>query len=108
MELAAQSVSKGMGVVTESGALAIETGEFTGRSPKDRFIVLDEKTRDTVWWGDINLEFDAEKSITALSARTETMTLEMPDEPYIMELISALEKETGHINRNKLKHQKSE
>ena len=59
--LTEQSVSMGMGRITDTGALAIETGEFTGRSPKDRFIVLDEKTRDTVWWGDINLEFDAEK-----------------------------------------------
>jgi len=32
----------------------------------------------------------------------------MPDDPYIMELINAYENETGHINRNKLKHQKSE
>jgi phosphoenolpyruvate carboxykinase (ATP) len=60
-ELVAQSVSKGIGVVTDSGALAIETGEFTGRSPKDRFIVIDDQTRDTVWWGDINKKFDADK-----------------------------------------------
>ena len=38
-----------------SGALAIKTGLFTGRSPKDRFIVQDTATQETVWWGDINL-----------------------------------------------------
>lgn len=43
------------GVLTESGALMCETGTFTGRSPKDRFIVKDEATTDTVWWNDINL-----------------------------------------------------
>ena len=38
------------GVVTESGAVAVHTGVFTGRSPKDKYIVLDDVTRDTVWW----------------------------------------------------------
>ena len=38
------------GVVTDSGAVAVDTGRFTGRSPKDKYIVLDETTRDTVWW----------------------------------------------------------
>ena len=38
------------GVVTELGAVNVMTGVFTGRSPKDKFIVLDEKSKDTVWW----------------------------------------------------------
>ncbi|PVX32111.1 phosphoenolpyruvate carboxykinase (ATP) [Pasteurella langaaensis DSM 22999] len=38
------------GVVTSQGAVAVNTGIFTGRSPKDKYIVLDEKTKDTVWW----------------------------------------------------------
>jgi len=38
------------GVVTDSGAVAVDTGRFTGRSPKDKYIVLDETTKDTVWW----------------------------------------------------------
>ncbi|MFT4271135.1 MAG: phosphoenolpyruvate carboxykinase (ATP) [Pantoea sp.] len=40
------------GVVTSSGAVAVDTGEFTGRSPKDKYIVRDDMTRDTVWWSD--------------------------------------------------------
>lgn len=40
------------GVVTELGAVAVDTGIFTGRSPKDKFIVKDETTRDTMWWSD--------------------------------------------------------
>ena len=40
------------GVLTESGAVAVNTGEFTGRSPKDKYLVLDNTTRDTVWWSD--------------------------------------------------------
>ncbi len=38
------------GVVTELGAVAVDTGIFTGRSPKDKFIVKDDTTRDTLWW----------------------------------------------------------
>ena len=38
------------GTLTTTGAVAVDTGIFTGRSPKDKYIVLDEKTKDTVWW----------------------------------------------------------
>ncbi len=57
-ELENEVVQKGQGKITKSGALAINTGEFTGRSPMDRFIVKDDVTKDKVWWGDINLPFD--------------------------------------------------
>ncbi|TYK67120.1 phosphoenolpyruvate carboxykinase (ATP) [Colwellia echini] len=40
------------GVVTELGAVNVNTGIFTGRSPKDKYIVRDDITRDTVWWSD--------------------------------------------------------
>ncbi|CAI1852197.1 Phosphoenolpyruvate carboxykinase [ATP] [Serratia fonticola] len=40
------------GVVTNLGAVAVDTGIFTGRSPKDKYIVRDDITRDTVWWAD--------------------------------------------------------
>ncbi|OMP32604.1 phosphoenolpyruvate carboxykinase (ATP) [Mangrovimonas sp. DI 80] len=55
------TIAKGQGVEASSGALAINTGEFTGRSPKDRFIVKDEITKDKVWWGDINIPFESDK-----------------------------------------------
>ena len=51
------SVKNNIGVQTSSGALAVNTGEFTGRSPMDRFIVKDEITEKKVWWGDINIPF---------------------------------------------------
>ncbi|MCF8363121.1 MAG: phosphoenolpyruvate carboxykinase (ATP) [Prolixibacteraceae bacterium] len=38
------------GIVTELGAVNVMTGEFTGRSPKDKFIVKDDTTKDTIWW----------------------------------------------------------
>ena len=56
-ELAEETILNGEGEFTETGALAVDTGEFTGRSPKDKFIVADAETEKTVWWGDINIKF---------------------------------------------------
>ena len=60
-ELIEDAIINGQGMLTDTGALAIETGEFTGRSPQDRFIVADAKTEDAVWWGNINIKFSPEK-----------------------------------------------
>ncbi|WP_028863424.1 phosphoenolpyruvate carboxykinase (ATP) [Psychromonas aquimarina] len=40
------------GVLTSNGTVAVDTGIFTGRSPKDKYIVKDDTTRDTIWWAD--------------------------------------------------------
>ncbi|WCT14082.1 phosphoenolpyruvate carboxykinase (ATP) [Mucilaginibacter jinjuensis] len=64
------------GLLTDQNILAVDTGEFTGRSPKDRFIVKDDVTAETVWWNDINIPFSPEaferlqyQMITYLNAR---------------------------------------
>ncbi len=46
------------GVETELGAINVMTGVFTGRSPKDKFIVMDDQSRDTVWWTSDNYKND--------------------------------------------------
>jgi phosphoenolpyruvate carboxykinase (ATP) len=60
-ELVEETINNGEGILTDTGALAIDTGEFTGRSPKDKFVVYDEKTKDSVWWGDVNNRFESDK-----------------------------------------------
>lgn len=40
------------GIITTLGAVNVDTGKFTGRSPKDKYIVEDALTKDTVWWAD--------------------------------------------------------
>ncbi len=57
-ELISQSVAKGEGVLSDTGALVIDTGEFTGRSPKDRFIVKDALTADTINWNEFNIPIE--------------------------------------------------
>jgi phosphoenolpyruvate carboxykinase (ATP) len=57
-ELAATTIKLGQGVLNDSGALCVNTGKFTGRSPKDKFTVKDAITEDSVDWGDVNIPFE--------------------------------------------------
>ncbi len=73
-ELAAATVRNGQGVFNDTGALVIQTGEFTGRSPKDKFIVLDEISEGAVHWNEFNLPiheeyfFQVKKQLTSYLA----------------------------------------
>ncbi len=57
-ELVQDTFRIGEGVLNDTGALVIHTGEFTGRSPKDKFTVKDEITENTVHWNDFNIPID--------------------------------------------------
>ncbi|MDE0880856.1 MAG: phosphoenolpyruvate carboxykinase (ATP), partial [Sphingomonas bacterium] len=48
------AVARGEGELAADGPLVVKTGRHTGRSAQDKFIVRDEETRDTVWWGKSN------------------------------------------------------
>ena len=60
-ELVEAALQNGEGVLTDTGALMCDTGKFTGRSPKDKFLVCDQKTENTVCWGEVNIKFSSEK-----------------------------------------------
>lgn len=54
-ELFAEETKPGLdryekGIITRSGAVSVDTGIFTGRSPKDKYVVMDDLTKDSVWW----------------------------------------------------------
>ena len=57
-ELTQQTVTRKEGVLNDTGALVINTGEFTGRSPRDKFIVKDDITSDNVNWNDFNIPIE--------------------------------------------------
>ena len=61
-----------VGIESEFGAVGVDTGIFTGRSPKDKYIVRDETTEDTVWW----------KSDTAKSSDNKAITREVWNHGY--------------------------
>ncbi|MDE1185632.1 MAG: phosphoenolpyruvate carboxykinase (ATP) [Pantoea sp.] len=53
------------GILTQSGAIAVDTGIFTGRSPKDKYIVRDGTTRNTLWWNDVGEGKNDNQPLTA-------------------------------------------
>lgn len=54
------TIVREQGTISDTGALVVNTGKFTGRSPQDRFIVKDDITRDAVDWNNINMPFSTE------------------------------------------------
>ena len=59
-ELIDAAIKNGEGVLAANGALSLETGERTGRSPNDRFIVQEDSTSSLIDWGEINKPFNAD------------------------------------------------
>ena len=58
-ELTEQCLERDEGVLNDTGALVINTGKFCGRCPKDRFIVKDSITENTIDWNDNNQPIEA-------------------------------------------------
>lgn len=54
-------IRRSEGVITHGGAVAVRTGKYTGRTPKDRFIVREPSSESDIWWGEINQPFDQGK-----------------------------------------------
>ena len=55
------AIQRNEGLLSNSGALSVKTGKFTGRSPDDKFIVDDEMTHGLVNWGKVNHSISSEK-----------------------------------------------
>ncbi len=60
-QLYEEVVHRHEGYIAHHGALVCRTGQHTGRSPNDKFIVKDSISADKVWWGEVNKSFDAER-----------------------------------------------
>ncbi len=54
------ALARGDGRLAEGGSLAVDTGRFTGRSPKDKFVVAEPGSQDRIWWGEVNHELSEE------------------------------------------------
>jgi phosphoenolpyruvate carboxykinase (ATP) len=56
--LYAHALGRGEGLLAEGGPLVVDTGRFTGRSPKDKFVVREQGAEDRIWWGSVNQPID--------------------------------------------------
>ena len=53
-ELYERTLARGEGEMAHKGALVVDTVPYTGRSPKDKYVVREKSTEDEIWWGDVN------------------------------------------------------
>lgn len=60
-QLYEHAILRGDGRIAEGGPLAVDTGAYTGRSPKDKFVVAEPGSEDRIWWGEINTPLPEEK-----------------------------------------------
>jgi phosphoenolpyruvate carboxykinase (ATP) len=77
------AIERREGKIAEGGSLAVDTGKFTGRSPKDKFLVQEESSEDRIWWGDVNQPL-AEESFGRLRDKV-TSQLESADALYVID-----------------------
>jgi phosphoenolpyruvate carboxykinase (ATP) len=55
------ALASGEGKLAEGGPLVVDTGRFTGRSPKDKYVVREPASEDRIWWGDVNHPLSEER-----------------------------------------------
>ena len=77
------AIERREGKIAEGGPLAVDTGTFTGRSPKDKFLVQEPSSEDRIWWGEVNQPL-AEESFGRLRDKVTTQ-LESADALYVID-----------------------
>ncbi|MFL5961369.1 MAG: phosphoenolpyruvate carboxykinase (ATP) [Gaiellaceae bacterium] len=77
------ALTRGDGRLAEGGPLAVDTGKYTGRSPKDKFLVEEESSQDRIWWGEVNQPL-SEDHFGHLRDKV-TSRLELADALYVID-----------------------
>ncbi len=60
-QLYEEAIRNGEGELSDSGAMVVSTGQYTGRSPKDKFVVKEPSSDSKIWWGSVNQPLDEDK-----------------------------------------------
>src|SRR3954447_19727905 len=60
-ELYEEAIRNEEGLLAASGSMVVSTGQYTGRSPKDKFVVKEPSSEDKIWWGSVNQPLDEDK-----------------------------------------------
>ncbi len=63
-----EAIRNGEGMLAADGALVVSTGQYTGRSPKDKFVVEESSSKDKIWWGPVNQPL-SEENFNKIRAR---------------------------------------
>lgn len=79
------TIRKGLGQMSNAGALVVDTTPYTGRSPKDKFIVKEESVEKDIWWGEVNQPFEP----AAFDALYERVTTHLSQQELYVEDVYA-------------------
>ncbi len=82
-QLVTEALRRGDAALAHGGAIVVNTGKHTGRSPKDKFVVDEDGSRDRIWWGEVNRPL-AEASFAGLRAKV-VSHLEGLDPLYVVD-----------------------
>src|SRR5262249_43751968 len=66
--LVEHAIRRSEGALAHNGAFVVQTGKFTGRSPKDKYFVQESSSQESIWWGTVNQPL-SEESFTRLEQR---------------------------------------
>ena len=102
-ELVKDTVRRGEGILNDTGALVIRTGEFTGRSPKDKFTVKDEITAMSPWTGMIST-FPIESNYFDIIFKKITNYLDFLPEIWVRDALHAPIPGTASISGSSMKN----
>src|SRR5687767_13830973 len=60
-QLYEEAIRNGEGLVAATGPYVVSTGQYTGRSPKDKFVVKEPSSQEKIWWGSVNQPLEEER-----------------------------------------------
>ena len=96
-DLIKDAVNNNEGVIGLNGALMVDTGEFSGRIPNDKFIVDESSSREKIWWGEVNQKLSEENFDYLLNKVLDTYE-NLPSSYYVFDGFAGDDKDLSLIH----------